>query len=174
MKVFHETAATHEHFFARSTLAVFFHCPLMNNETALTHEQILLHTHEGWANAMPCSPKKFHLSRWLEHVLPRWTRYSRINHYPCIVHSWATHEPLMSHSWTVSTWPGPGVVLILAARCQLKPLLTSIHDLLMSHSLTTHDTSMDIGHVASTWQNIRIWFGLDWNSDTTRLRTIDW
>ena len=100
MKVFHETAATHEHFFARSTLAVFF--------SLSTHEQwnrayswtaFIAHSWRlGECNAdlISCSPKKFHLSRWLEHVLPRWTRYSRINYYPFIVHSWATHEPLMN------------------------------------------------------------------------------
>ena len=54
IQVFHQTAATHERFFHPiDARCVFFHYPLMNIETALTHEELSLDTHEGWASAMP-------------------------------------------------------------------------------------------------------------------------
>ena len=40
MKVFHKTAATHEHFFARSTLAVFFHCSRGQGKSAASHREV--------------------------------------------------------------------------------------------------------------------------------------
>ena len=143
IKVFHQTAATHERFFHPiDARCVFFHYPLMNIETALTHEKFSLHTLEGWANAMPTwfrVPWAVDLNICL---LDKQAIQESI-----ITHSLSTHEPLLSHSWTTQEvfplglgpwrWPkplGPSVISILSSRCQRKPLQAPTHDPLMNHS----------------------------------------
>ena len=107
MKVFHETVTNHEHFFVRSTLAVFF--------SLSTHEQwnrayswraFIAHSWRlGECNAdlISCSPRAFLERVSLEQVT--WTyahslnklpeNYSLSIHCPLMNHFWATHEPLM-------------------------------------------------------------------------------
>ena len=165
MKVFHETAATHEHFFVRSTLAVFF--------SLSTHEQwnrayswrtFIAHSWRlGECNAdlISCSPNTFLERVLLEQVTWAYSHslnklpenYSLSIHCPLMNQLWATHEPLMSF-WFLSQ-PSRKIqkqlmlvdFLIYWFWSQRKPLRTPTHDLLMRCSWITHETPMDIYHV---------------------------
>ena len=89
----------------------FFHCPLMNNETALTHEEFLLHTHESCANAMPTwarVPRAVDVNICIFDKQAIQEPIITHIHCPLMNHSWVTHEPLMNCFRLVRSWSQRG------------------------------------------------------------------